>query len=306
LSAQKSPLCHSPTPPGTVPYDISTLETFCLQPLGPMSGPSAETDEAAKPGNDREGSGSKSQPSGQEIIQFVQFMPPNDQELAGDSSSTVITRDEFDGLVESYITSLARKNREKALMSLAKYSDILRVLEDEEAGENSAHASASSAQDTVEETPTSLSPVAHGDDSTEDFLPSSLAIPDGIGVPNIDGPTPNTPQRNSQFRAWARKKFALQQGDVNVVTHHGKLVAVQEHLYDILVYCHRQTNHGGRDKTNTLVNKYYSYVPKVFIESFVKACPGCPRKLGSGRRIAARSQLGGFDGDADPAMVQYR
>ncbi|KDQ10411.1 hypothetical protein BOTBODRAFT_496040 [Botryobasidium botryosum FD-172 SS1] len=60
------------------------------------------------------------------------------------------------------------------------------------------------------------------------------------------------------FRAWVRKTFNVKQlGGVDVVTHNDRAVAVQEQLYDILVHCHAQTNHGGRDRTCAMVNEHY-------------------------------------------------
>lgn len=58
----------------------------------------------------------------------------------------------------------------------------------------------------------------------------------------------------AQFRFWAKKMFELVsfEGDL-VVTHEGRPVAVQEQIYDVLVYCHGQAAHGGRDKTAAMV-----------------------------------------------------
>lgn len=40
---------------------------------------------------------------------------------------------------------------------------------------------------------------------------------------------------------------------VQVVMHDNKRAAVDEQLYDVLVQCHGQANHGGRDKTTVQV-----------------------------------------------------
>ena len=101
--------------------------------------------------------------------------------------------------------------------------------------------------------------------------------------------------RTAQFRFWVRKMFTLstpwQLGMIKpedsanplfvnalVVTHRGRPVAVQEQLYDILVFCHARSDHGGRDKTCAIVKQHYSWVPKELIALFVKACSICNLK----------------------------
>ena len=55
---------------------------------------------------------------------------------------------------------------------------------------------------------------------------------------------------SAQFRFWAKKIFRLVTTQVaHIVIHDNKPVAVKEQLYDVLVQCHGQANHGGRDKT---------------------------------------------------------
>jgi hypothetical protein len=55
---------------------------------------------------------------------------------------------------------------------------------------------------------------------------------------------------SAQFRFWAKKMFRLVTTQVaHIVIHDNKPVAVKEQLYDVLVQCHGQANHGGRDKT---------------------------------------------------------
>ena len=55
---------------------------------------------------------------------------------------------------------------------------------------------------------------------------------------------------SAQFRFWAKKMFKLVSTQVaHIVIHENKPVAVKEQLYDVLVQCHGQANHGGRDKT---------------------------------------------------------
>jgi hypothetical protein len=82
----------------------------------------------------------------------------------------------------------------------------------------------------------------------------------------------------AQFRFWAKKMFKLVTTQVaHIVIHENKPVAVKEQLYDVLVQCHGQANHGGRDKTAGQVRKFYSWVPKDLIAKFVKGCPSCVR-----------------------------
>ena len=92
---------------------------------------------------------------------------------------------------------------------------------------------------------------------------------------------------SAQFRFWAKKMFKLISTQVaHIVIHENKPVAVKEQLYEVLVQCHGQANHGGRDKTAAQVysffsfylvqvRKFYSWVPKELIARFVKGCPTC-------------------------------
>ena len=60
---------------------------------------------------------------------------------------------------------------------------------------------------------------------------------------------------SAQFRFWSKKMFKLISTQVaHIVIHENKPVAVKEQLYDVLVQCHGQANHGGRDKTAAQVN----------------------------------------------------
>jgi len=55
---------------------------------------------------------------------------------------------------------------------------------------------------------------------------------------------------SAQFRFWSKKMFKLVSAQVaHIVIHENKPVAVKEQLYDVLVQCHGQAGHGGRDKT---------------------------------------------------------
>jgi len=64
----------------------------------------------------------------------------------------------------------------------------------------------------------------------------------------------NTQVSTAQFRFWAKKMFTLSTTETHhIVCHGGKPVATKECLYDVLVYCHRKSSHGGRDKTSAEV-----------------------------------------------------
>jgi len=160
-------------------------------------------------------------------------------------------------MMEDYLASLSRKNRDKALLTQATYNDVLKLLL---AGIEQQRQSAGSTADPN----------------------ANHAIPGQVDIaPELD---------TAQFRFWVRKMFTVQKiSGVDVVAHNGKPVAVQEQLYDILVHCHAQTGHGGRDKTSAMIMDHYSFIPKVFIETFCKLCPGCPRKFGNNNATASTS-----------------
>ena len=86
----------------------------------------------------------------------------------------------------------------------------------------------------------------------------------------------NTRESTAQFRFWTKKMFRLvTTAHAQIVTHENRPVAVREQIYDVLVQCHSQCSHGGRDKTSNQVRRYYSWIPKELIARFVKACPLC-------------------------------
>jgi hypothetical protein len=69
-----------------------------------------------------------------------------------------------------------------------------------------------------------------------------------------------TTTTTAQFRFWAKKMFKLVEFNGEfVATHEGRPVAVKEQIYDVLVYCHGQSGHGGRDKTMLMVS--FSFPP---------------------------------------------
>ncbi|KAG9321124.1 hypothetical protein KVV02_000706, partial [Mortierella alpina] len=108
----------------------------------------------------------------------------------------------------------------------------------------------------------------------------------------------NTQVSTAQFRFWAKKMFTLSTTATHhVVCHGGKPVATKECLYDVLVYCHRKSSHGGRDKTSAEVRQHYSWVPKELIARFVKHCPLCLSRRGPQQRQGSSPVPGpGADG----------
>ncbi|OBZ84277.1 Nucleolar protein 4, partial [Choanephora cucurbitarum] len=90
----------------------------------------------------------------------------------------------------------------------------------------------------------------------------------------------NTAVSTAQFRFWVKKMFQL--SPRQAVCHDRKPVAVREQIYGILVRAHRESHHGGRDKTSALVRKRFSWIPKELIARFVRQCPFCiSRRNGS-------------------------
>ena len=62
----------------------------------------------------------------------------------------------------------------------------------------------------------------------------------------------NTAVSTAQFRFWVKKMFQL--SPRQAVCHDRKPVAMREQIYGILVRAHRESHHGGRDKTSALVS----------------------------------------------------
>jgi len=129
-----------------------------------------------------------------------------------------------------------------------------------------------------------------------------------------------------QFRFWARKKFTLgtlANPDIklgpsgngagaaspppSVLLHQGSIVAVQEHIYDILCFSHAAADHGGRDKTCTAVREHYTWVPKELVSKFVKACPTCiakkQRKLSKSKETKKKAVI--IRRKTFPALREY-
>ncbi|KAG8947650.1 hypothetical protein FRC04_010584 [Tulasnella sp. 424] len=96
----------------------------------------------------------------------------------------------------------------------------------------------------------------------------------------------------AQYRFWVKKMFGLIDFyGHDVVGHQGKPVAIREDIYDILVHCHDQCDHGGRDRTVEVVKDFYRWIPKVIIGEFVKHCPGCNLKRATVKSEASKMPL---------------
>ncbi|KAG0148821.1 hypothetical protein CROQUDRAFT_669683 [Cronartium quercuum f. sp. fusiforme G11] len=80
----------------------------------------------------------------------------------------------------------------------------------------------------------------------------------------------------AQFRWWVRRTFRKVEDERGTyLIHENRPLAVKEQIYDILVYCHAECGHGGRDKTSAVARRYYSWIPKDVVSRFVSVCPGC-------------------------------
>ncbi|CAO3589832.1 unnamed protein product [Absidia cylindrospora] len=93
----------------------------------------------------------------------------------------------------------------------------------------------------------------------------------------------NTAISTAQFRFWVKKMFQLQLGNIDIICHDNKPVAIKEHIYDILVRAHREAHHGGRDKTSALVRRKFSWIPKELVARFVRHCPFCINRRNGGQ-----------------------
>ncbi|KAF4586155.1 hypothetical protein EYR38_010429 [Pleurotus pulmonarius] len=106
-------------------------------------------------------------------------------------------------------------------------------------------------------------------------------------------------RRTPQFRFWVRKMFTLgtppedlpglpfhRDSPDLVVLHEGLPIALQEHIYDILCYCHELSGHGGRDRTCAILRSRYSWISKDLIARFIKHCPTCGTKKGCSINVA--------------------
>lgn len=83
----------------------------------------------------------------------------------------------------------------------------------------------------------------------------------------------NTQVSTAQFRFWAKKMFTLSTTPTHhVVCHGGKPIATKECLYDVLVYCHRKSSHGGRDKTSAEVSCFLRFLRRGEVGRIGKSC----------------------------------
>ncbi|KAI9254862.1 hypothetical protein BY458DRAFT_492847 [Sporodiniella umbellata] len=92
----------------------------------------------------------------------------------------------------------------------------------------------------------------------------------------------DTSTSTAQFRFWVKKMFYLSPRSQDAIYHDQKPVATKENIYQILVSAHKEANHGGRDKTSSIVKCQYSWIPKELVARFVRCCPTCKtRRTGS-------------------------
>jgi len=162
----------------------------------------------------------------------------------------------------SYLNDLAPKKRFKALITQAMFDDIWDVLHHPKALTTGTpqfrywvrkmFTLGLPKRDAIESPGT---PAADDDDDDDD---------DDDSVADTDGATPVT------------------------VLHDGRPVAIMEHLYEVLCYCHGLAKHGGRDKTCAVIRERYTWVPKDLTARFVKACPTCAKKRNRNCELVAQ------------------
>ncbi|KAJ7619561.1 hypothetical protein FB45DRAFT_931094, partial [Roridomyces roridus] len=95
------------------------------------------------------------------------------------------------------------------------------------------------------------------------------------------------PDSEYQLRFWARSQFKLGEppagfeelglstaGSGTLLTTAGFVVPVREQVYQILCAIHSKTGHGGLEKMNAVVERYYSpmHITKRLVKAFVNAC----------------------------------
>ncbi|KAG7087422.1 hypothetical protein E1B28_013390 [Marasmius oreades] len=64
----------------------------------------------------------------------------------------------------------------------------------------------------------------------------------------------------------------------SILTYQGRIVAVEDLIYDILCFCHLASEHGDQDATNALIQDNYAFVPFALVRYFVGSCPSCVEK----------------------------
>ncbi|KAH9815193.1 hypothetical protein DFH28DRAFT_1027045 [Melampsora americana] len=100
---------------------------------------------------------------------------------------------------------------------------------------------------------------------------------------------------SAQFRWWVRRTFTKVSDDRgHYLVHENRPLAVKEQIYDILVYCHAECGHGGRDKTSAVSRKYFSWIPKDVVSRFVSVCPGCHARTQKDERFFSNKGADGY------------
>lgn len=168
------------------------------------------------------------------------------RELTGDGRDGFSSRAQHDWCVEQYLGGMCEKKRAKAL--------IVRVL-----------SSKISIRFTCRRDDTNRSCLFfHQDISTYERVL-------GVLFDETDKKT-----ETAQFRWWVRRTFRLiKDPRGHYLLHENRPLAVKEQIYDILVYCHSECGHGGRDKTSAVARRFFSWIPKDVVSRFVSVCPGC-------------------------------
>ena len=92
-----------------------------------------------------------------------------------------------------------------------------------------------------------------------------------------------------QLRFWVRQRFQLMNGpgDRSCALHEGKRVVLRDEIYDVIARAHTEAQHGGRDKTYSVLKRDWSYVPKETVATFIRLCSVCNGKRTKEKKQAA-------------------
>ncbi|MCJ1433862.1 hypothetical protein MMC27_003227 [Xylographa pallens] len=112
-----------------------------------------------------------------------------------------------------------------------------------------------------------------GSEEARSFCPKSL-----IGEGNGEEAAKKNGSSDSaaQWRFGTKSKYHLDDFGIVFATgeNKGGYMVPREHVHDVLVWAHRQTGHGGRDKMYAEIKKHYceSSFPKAFINDWSFGC----------------------------------
>ena len=76
-------------------------------------------------------------------------------------------------------------------------------------------------------------------------------------------------------------------GDRCCALHEGKRVVLRDEIYDVIARAHTEAQHGGRDKTYSVLKRDWSYVPKETVATFIRLCSVCNGKRTKEKKQAA-------------------